>query len=154
MSDTNIHHQIAETLTSIIKKGNIFEKIKKIENLVFGCAILVTIFGSSMIVNSFFNTQLLLENNADQDKYQRLIHQQTYNVERLQYKVDKLLEFNNKLLVLLFEERRSTLSYASMFELNNDETVCIKSTISSLTYDLSSADEMEERDKHLVVALE
>lgn len=154
MSDTNIHDQIAETLTSIIKKGNIFEKIKKIENLVFGCAILVTIFGSSMIVNSFFNTQLLLENNADQDKYQRLIHQQTYNVERLQYKVDKLLEFNNKLLVLLFEERRSTLSYASMFELNNDETVCIKSTISSLTYDLSSADEMEERDKHLVVALE
>jgi hypothetical protein len=154
MSDTNIHDQIAETLTSIIKKGNIFEKIKKIENLVFGCAILVTIFGSSMIVNSFFNTQLLLENNADQDKYQRLIHQQTYNVQRLQYKVDKLLEFNNKLLVLLFEERRSTLSYASMFELNNDETVCIKSTISSLTYDLSSADEMEERDKHLVVALE
>lgn len=154
MSDTNIHDQIAETLTSIIKKGNIFEKIKKIENLVFGCAILVTIFGSSMIVNSFLNTQLLLENNADQDKYQRLIHQQTYNVQRLQYKVDKLLEFNNKLLVLLFEERRSTLSYASMFELNNDETVCIKSTISSLTYDLSSADEMEERDKHLVVALE
>lgn len=154
MSDTNIHDQIAETLTSIIKKGNIFEKIKKIENLVFGCAILVTIFGSSMIVNSFLNTQLLLENNADQDKYQRLIHQQTYNVERLQYKVDKLLEFNNKLLVLLFEERRSTLSYASMFELNNDETLCIKSTISSLTYDLSSADEMEERDKHLVVALE
>jgi len=154
MSDTNIHDQIAETLTSIIKKGNIFEKIKKIENLVFGCAILVTIFGSSMIVNSFFNTQLLLENNADQDKYQRLIHQQTYNVQRLQYKVDKLLEFNNKLLVLLFEERRSTLSYASMFELNNDETLCIKSTISSLTYDLSSADEMEERDKHLVVALE
>jgi hypothetical protein len=95
-----------------------------------------------------------LENNADQDKYQRLIHQQTYNVQRLQYKVDKLLEFNNKLLVLLFEERRSTLSYASMFELNNDETLCIKSTISSLTYDLSSADEMEERDKHLVVALE
>ena len=154
MSDTNIHDQIAETLTSIIKKGNIFEKIKKIENLVFGCAILVTIFGSSMIVNSFLNTQLLLENNADQDKYQRLIHQQTYNVQRLQYKVDKLLEFNNKLLVLLFEERRSTLSYASMFELNNDETLCIKSTISSLTYDLSSADEMEERDKHLVVALE
>ena len=154
MSDTNIHDQIAETLTSIIKKGNIFEKIKKIENLVFGCAILVTIFGSSMIVNSFLNTQLLLENNADQDKYQRLIHQQTYNVQRLQYKVDKLLEFNNKLLVLLFEERRSTLSYASMFELNNDETLCIKSTISSLTYVLSSADEMEERDKHLVVALE
>jgi hypothetical protein len=154
MSDTNIHDQIAETLTSIIKKGNIFEKIKKIENLVFGCAILVTIFGSSMIVNSFLNTQLLLENNADQDKYQRLIHQQTYNVQRLQYKVDKLLEFNNKLLVLLFEERRSSLSYASMFELNNDETLCIKSTISSLTYDLSSADEMEERDKHLVVALE
>ena len=141
MSDTNIPEQIAETLTNIVKKGNIFEKIKKIENLVFGCAILVTIFGSSMIVNSFLNTQLLLENNADQDKYQRLIHQQTYNVQRLQYKVDKLLEFNNKLLVLLFEERRSTLSYASMFELNNDETLCIRSTISSLTYDLSIAEE-------------
>jgi hypothetical protein len=154
MSDTNLSEQIAETLTKIIKRGNIFEKIKKIENLVYGCGILVTIFGTSMIVNSFFNTQLLLENNADQDKYQRLIHQQTHNVERLQYKVDKLLVFNEKLLGMLFEERRSTLSYASMSELNNDETLCIKSTISSLTYDLSNADEMEERDKHLIVALE
>jgi hypothetical protein len=154
MSDNNIPVQIAETLTNIVKKGNIFEKIKKIENLLYGCGILVTIFGSSMIVNSFFNTQLLLENNADQDKYQSLIHQQTHNLERLQYKVDKLLVFNEKLLGMLFEERRSTLSYASMSELNNDETVCIKSTISSLTYDLSIADEMEEDDKHLVVALE
>jgi hypothetical protein len=154
MSDTNIPVQIAETLTNIVKKGNIFEKIKKIENLLYGCGILVTIFGSSIIVNSFFNTQLLLENNVGQNKYQRIIHQQTHNVERLQYKVDKLLLFNEKLLGLLFEERRLTLSYGSMSELNNDETVCIKSTISSLTYDLSIADEMEEDDKHLVVALE
>ena len=140
MSDTNIPDQIAETLTNIVKKGNIFEKIKKIENLVFGCAILVTIFGSSMIVNNFFNTQLLLENNDEQEKYKGVIHQQTYNVQRLQYKVDKLLEFNNKLLQLLFEQRDSNLSYINISELNNDETVCIKSTISSLTYDLSIAE--------------
>jgi cell division protein FtsL len=151
MSDTNIPIQIAETLTNIVKKGNIFEKIKKIENLLYGCGILVTIFGSSMIVNSFFNTQLLVDINSEQDKYQTLIDQQTHNVKRLQYKVDKLLVCNEKLLGLLFEERRSTLSYGSMSELNNDKTVYINSTISSLTYDLSNA---EEDDKHLVVALE
>ena len=152
MSDTNIPDQIAETLTNIVKKGNIFEKIKKIENLVFGCAILVTIFGSSMIVNNFFNTQLLLENNDEQEKYKGVIHQQTYNVQRLQYKVDKLLEFNNKLLQLLFEQRDSNLSYINISELNNDETVCIKSTISSLTYDLSIAE--EKCDETNSVALE
>lgn len=152
MSDTNIPDQIAETLTNIVKKGNIFEKIKKIENLVFGCAILVTVFGSSMIVNNFFNTQLLLENNDEQEKYKVVIHQQTYNVQRLQYKVDKLLEFNNKLLQLLFEQRDSNLSYINISELNNDETVCIKSTISSLTYDLSITE--EKCDETNSVALE
>jgi len=141
MSDTNIPDQIAEKLTNIVKKGNIFEKIKKIENLVFGCGILVTIFGSSIIVNSFFNTQLLFDNNSEQEKYQDLIHKQTYNVQRLQYKVDKLLEFNNKLLVLLFEQRELNVPYINISELNNDETLCIRSTISSLTYDLSIAEE-------------
>ncbi len=152
MSDTNIPDQIAEKLTNIVKKGNIFEKIKKIENLVYGCGILVTIFGSSIIVNSFFNTQLLFDNNSEQEKYQDLIHKQTYNVQRLQYKVDKLLEFNNKLLQLLFEQRDSNLSYINVSELNNDDTICIKSTISSLTYDLSIAE--EQCDEPLVVGVE
>jgi hypothetical protein len=152
MSDTNIPDQIAEKLTNIVKKGNIFEKIKKIENLVYGCGILVTIFGSSIIVNSFFNTQLLFDNNSEQEKYQDLIHKQTYNVQRLQYKVDKLLEFNNKLLQLLFEQRDSNLSYINVSELNNDDTICIKSTISSLTYDLSISE--EQCDEPLVVGVE
>jgi cell division protein FtsL len=151
MSDTNLSEQIAETLTKIIKRANIFEKIKKIENLLYGCGILVTIFGTSMIVNSFFTTQLLVDINSEQDKYQSLIHEQTHNVERLQYKVDKLLLCNEKLLQLLFEQHYPITSYANVSELNNDKTVYIKSTISSLTYDLSNA---EEYDKHLVVALE
>ena len=153
MSDTNLPEQITETLTNIIKKGNIFEKIKKIENLVYGCGILVTIFGTSIIVNSFFNTQLLLDNNIEQEQYQGLIHTQTYNVQRLQYKVDKLLEFNNKLLVLLFKQRElNIIPYINLSELNNDETVCIRSTISSLTYDVSIAE--EQCDETHSVALE
>ena len=118
----------------------------------YGCGILVTIFGTSIIVNSFFNTQLLLDNNIEQEKYQGLIHTQTYNVQRLQYKVDKLLEFNNKLLVLLFKQRELNIPYINLSELNNDETACIRSTISSLTYDLSIAE--EQCDETHSVALE
>lgn len=128
MSEINIPDKISETITNMIKKGNFFEKIKKIEKLVYGCGLLVVVFGSSIIVNSFYNSKLLINNNDEQKKLEIIIHKQSANLQRLHYKVDKLIEFNTHLIKLLFEQNGS--------EINNDETICLKSTVSSLTYDL------------------
>lgn len=128
MSEINIPDKISETITNMIKKGNFFEKIKKIEKLVYGCGLLVVVFGSSIIVNSFYNSKLLINSSDEQEKLEIIIHKQSANLQRLHYKVDKLIEFNTHLIKLLFEQNRS--------EINNDETICLKSTVSSLTYDL------------------
>jgi hypothetical protein len=135
MSEINIQEKITETITNIIKKGNFFEKIKKIEKLVYGCGLLVVIFGSSIIVNNFYNSKLLIKNNDEQEKLEIIIHKQSANLQRLHYKVDKLIEFNTHLIKLLFEQNRS--------ELNNDDTICLKSTVSSLTCDLDINDREE-----------
>jgi hypothetical protein len=140
MSEINIPDKISETITNMIKKGNFFEKIKKIEKLVYGCGLLVVIFGSSIIVNNFYNSKLLIKNNDEQETLEIVIHKQSANLQRLHYKVDKLIEFNTHLLKLLFEQNGS--------ELNNDDTNCLKSTVSSLTCDLiMDMDDNEELDE-------
>jgi hypothetical protein len=140
MSEINIPDKISETITNMIKKGNFFEKIKKIEKLVYGCGLLVVVFGSSIIVNNFYNSKLLIKNNDEQETLEIVIHKQSANLQRLHYKVDKLIEFNTHLLKLLFEQNGS--------ELNNDDTNCLKSTVSSLTCDLiMDMDDNEELDE-------
>jgi hypothetical protein len=140
MSEINIPDKISETITNMIKKGNFFEKIKKIEKLVYGCGLLVVVFGSSIIVNNFYNSKLLIKNNDEQETLEIVIHKQSANLQRLHYKVDKLIEFNTYLLKLLFEQNGS--------ELNNDDTNCLKSTVSSLTCDLiMDMDDNEELDE-------
>lgn len=140
MSEINIPDKISETITNMIKKGNFFEKIKKIEKLVYGCGLLVVIFGSSIIVNNFYNSKLLIKNNDEQETLEIVIHKQSANLQRLHYKVDKLIEFNTHLLKLLFEQNGS--------ELNNNDTNCLKSTVSSLTCDLiMDMDDNEELDE-------
>jgi hypothetical protein len=135
MSEINIQEKITETIANMIKKGNFFEKIKKIEKLVYGCGLLVVMFGTSIIVNNFYNSKLLIKNNDEEETLEIVIHKQSANLQRLHYKVDKLIEFNTHLLKLLFEQNGS--------ELNNDDTNCIKSTVSSLTGHLDINDREE-----------
>ena len=143
MSEINIQEKITETIANMIKKGNFFEKIKKIEKLVYGCGLLVVIFGTSIIVNNFYNSKLLIKNNDEQEKLEIVIHKQSANLQRLHYKVDKLIEFNTHLIQLLFEQNGS--------ELNNDGTICLKSTVSSLTCDLDINDREELYEDSVLV---
>ena len=143
MSEINIQEKITETIANMIKKGNFFEKIKKIEKLVYGCGLLVVMFGTSIIVNNFYNSKLLIKNNDEQETLEIVIHKQSANLQRLHYKVDKLIEFNTHLLKLLFEQNGS--------ELNNDDTNCLKSTVSSLTGDLDINDREELYDDSILV---
>lgn len=143
MSEINIQEKITETIANMIKKGNFFEKIKKIEKLVYGCGLLVVIFGTSIIVNNLYNSKLLIKNNDEQEKLEIVIHKQSANLQRLHYKVDKLIEFNTHLIQLLFEQNGS--------ELNNDGTICLKSTVSSLTCDLDINDREELYEDSVLV---
>ena len=143
MSEINIQEKITETIANMIKKGNFFEKIKKIEKLVYGCGLLVVMFGTSIIVNNFYNSKLLIKNNDEQETLEIVIHKQSANLQRLHYKVDKLIEFNTHLLKLLFEQNGS--------ELNNDDTNCLKSTVSSLTGDLDINDREELYEDSILV---
>ncbi len=129
MSETTIPDKITETISSIVQKGNFFAKVKKIEGLVYGCAMLITIFGSSIIMNSFLNTRLLLDNNNEQDNYQILIRRQNDKLQNLHYKLDKVMEFNKQLMILLFAKNDST---SSLHKLNDDSIIYVKSTSSSL----------------------
>jgi hypothetical protein len=184
MSDI-LPDKIAETITNIIRKGNVFAKVKKIENLVYGCAMLVVVFGSSIIINDYLNTRLILKNVTEQEKH-------SHNIALLHSKVDKLQELNTKLIQLLFtplniyngtpggrlnrdlratlpinelkgnppmegcpilnlhrcKKNESLVPFVNISELNNDETICIRSTVSRLTCDLDMNEnkELEEED--------
>lgn len=150
MSETIIPDKITDTISSIVQKGNVFAKMKKIEGLVYGCGILVTIFGSSIIMNSFINTRLLLENNSEQDNYQILIRKQNDKLQTLHYKIDKVIEFNKQFMMLLFDKNESDRKLSQQ---NDESTVYVKSSVpslsrvtslSSLTYEQSIVDEEEE----------
>jgi len=138
MSEINMQDKIAETIANMIRKGNVFAKVKKVEKLVYGCAMLVVVFGTSIIINGIYNSQLLIHNSSEQEKQQIIICKQTTNLKQLQYKVDKLLEFNTKLIQLLFKQNETTVY--------NDEMIGINSTLSSLTCDLE-IDDREELDE-------
>jgi hypothetical protein len=133
MSEIVLPDKISESILNIIKRGNVFEKIKKIENLVFGCAILVTVFGTSIVITGFYNTRIIIDNYFEQKNYQMLINKQTNSIQKLQYKVDNLLEFNKKLMTLLFSKKES--NRRPVYELNDDDTLLIQSTVSSITLD-------------------
>ena len=94
MNETNI----TEKITNIIKRGNVFDKIKKVEKLVYGCVILVTVFGISIIINEFCNTQLLLE---QRENLKKIIRKQNDELE----KMNKLIEMNARLMNMLFESK-------------------------------------------------
>ena len=156
MTEIIIPEKLTETIINIVKRGNVFAKMKKIEGLVYGCGILVTIFGSSIIMNSFINTRLLLENNSEQDNYQILIRKQNDKLQTLHYKLDKVIEFNKQLMMLLFEK---TDFNRKLPQLNDDSTVYVKSSVpslsrvtslSSLTYEQSIVDEEERVDVNMV----
>jgi len=133
MTEIVLPDKISESILNIIKRGNVFEKIKKIENLVFGCAILVTVFGTSIVITGFYNTRIIIDNYFEQKNYQMLIYKQTNSIQKLQYKVDNLLEFNKKLMTLLFPKKEP--NRRPVYELNDDDSLLIQSTLSSITLD-------------------
>lgn len=133
MTEIVLPDKISESILNIIKRGNVFEKIKKIENLVLGCAILVTVFGTSIIITGFYNTRIIIDNYFEQKNYQMLIYKQTNSIQKLQYKVDNLLEFNKKLMTLLFPKKEP--NRRPVYELNDDDSLLIQSTLSSITLD-------------------
>ena len=133
MTEIVLPDKISESILNIIKRGNVFEKIKKIENLVLGCAILVTVFGTSIVITGFYNTRIIIDNYFEQKNYQMLIYKQTNSIQKLQYKVDNLLEFNKKLMTLLFPKKEP--NRRPVYELNDDDSLLIQSTLSSITLD-------------------
>lgn len=141
MSEINMQDKIAETIANMIRKGNVFAKVKKIEKLVYGCAMLVVVFGTSIIINGIYNSQLLIHNSSEQEKQQIIICKQTTNLKQLQYKIDNLLDFNTKLIKLLFKQNETTV---------NNEMIGINSSLSSLTCDLE-IDDHEELDEDTVL---
>ena len=62
-----------------------------------------------------------------------LIYKQTNSIQKLQYKVDNLLEFNKKLMTLLFPKKEP--NRRPVYELNDDDSLLIQSTLSSITLD-------------------
>lgn len=156
MSETTIPDKFTDTISSIVQKGNVFAKMKKIEGLVYGCGILVTIFGSSIIMNSFLNTRLLLDNNSEQDNYQILIGKQNDKLQKLHYKLDNVMEFNKQLMILLFAKNESD---RNLLQLNDDSTIHVKSmvpslsrvtSLSSLTYEQSIVDDKDCVERSMV----
>ena len=121
MSDINITDTLAQSIINIIKKGDIFAKIKRMEKLVYGCGVLLTIFGCSILTNCVWNTQLILDNKLHQDKH----------LQKMQYKVDRLIEINHKLLILV--EQQYYYQYDKDIPKLIDEKILDTSTISSIT---------------------
>ena len=152
MVEITIPEKLTETIVNMLKKGNVFSKIKKIECLVYGCAILVTIFGTSIIINSYVNTGLLMDNNKEQNNNQLLISKQNNTLQKLHYKVDRVIEFNKQLMILLFDKKDSDITLPQQ---NNDPIIYVKSSVSSLssmtyeenTVELDMIDE-ERAEKH------
>ena len=81
MADTVVNDKISETILNIVKRGNIFTKIKKVEKLVYGCTILLSIFGCSILSMCFLNTRLYITNYNAQKK----------QLDNLQDTLDRLL---------------------------------------------------------------
>ena len=141
MTEIIIPEKLTETIVNIIKNGKVFAKMKRIECLVYGFAILVTIFGSSIMMNTILNTRLLLDNNAERDNSQLLISKQNDTLQKLHYKVDKVIEFNKQLMILLFAKNDSEKNLPQM---NDDSTIYAKScvtSLSSLTYEQSMVEQ-------------
>ena len=82
MADTVVNDKISETIVNIVKRGNIFTKIKKVEKLVYGCTILLSMFGCSILTICFWNTRLHIANYKEQKK----------QLDTLQHKVDILTD--------------------------------------------------------------
>jgi len=150
MTEIIIPEKLTETIINIVKRGNVFAKMKKIEGLVYGCGILITLFGTSIIMNSFINTRLLLDNNNEQDNYQILIGKQNDKLQHLHYKIDKVIELHNQLMVLLFEKK--DCDNRSLHRVNDESTIYVKSSVptlsrvtslSSVTYEESMVEEDE-----------
>jgi hypothetical protein len=157
MTEIIIPEKLTETIINIVKRGNVFTKMKKIERLVYGCGILITLFGTSIIMNSFINTRLLLDNNNEQDNYQILIGKQNDKLQHLHYKIDKVIELHNQLIVLLFEKK--DCDNRSLHRLNDDSTIYVKSSVpslsrvtslSSVTYEQSLVEEDEGVERSMV----
>jgi len=157
MTEIIIPEKLTETIINIVKRGNVFAKMKKIEGLVYGCGILITLFGTSIIMNSFINTRLLLDNNNEQDNYQILIGKQNDKLQHLHYKIDKVIELHNQLMILLFEKK--DCDNRRLHRLNDDSTIYVKSSVpslsrvtslSSVTYEQSLVEEDEGVERSMV----
>jgi len=149
MTEIIIPEKLTETIVNIIKNGNVFAKMKRIECLVYGSAILVTIFGSSIMMNTLLNTRLLLDNNTERDNSQLLISKQNDTLQKLHYKVDKVIEFNKQLMILFAKNE----SEKNLPQMNDDSTIYAKScvtSLSSLTYEQSMVDEEECVEQSMV----
>jgi hypothetical protein len=88
MSDTNVSHKLAEAITKIIKKTNVYEKS---DNMFKGLAFFMLFTGTMTLINYFTTKDIYLQNIE-----QLFIIKKINNkLELLHNKIDKLLEDND-----------------------------------------------------------
>jgi hypothetical protein len=125
MTESNIHDQISESIMTMIKKANIFDKIYETKNLTYKVFLFTTFTSSILLINSFYNSYIIDDIN------QKLKNKTIYfdnKIEKLNKKIDFIIETSVK--------NNQNLE----FYLNKELSFNIKSEISSLTTEIIDND--------------
>ena len=118
MTESNLQDKISETITLVIKKANIFEKITEIKFLTRGMVLFSTVTTTFFILNGIYNnytTNIALQEvkNKTAD-IENIIENKLDEVNK---KLDKLLHINN-----LNKNTSFTTNYVELLENTNLNT--------------------------------
>jgi len=119
MTETNINEKIVETISNILKKTKVFEKLNRIEFYAFSFVTVTSIYG---IVNLFFNNyrynRNITYNEKHKTNYENIIkNYNTLSVSILKY--NKLLEerihnLDQKIVSLIQNQQQKIDDYSNL----------------------------------------
>jgi len=115
MTETNLEDKITETITLVIKKANIFEKISELKFLTRGMVLFSTVTTTFFILNGIYNnyiTNIILQ--EVKNKTADIENIMENKIEELNEKLDKLLHINN-----LNKNTSFTTNYVELLENTN-----------------------------------
>jgi len=115
MTETNLEDKITETITLVIKKANIFEKISELKFLTRGMVLFSTVTTTFFILNGIYNnyiTNIILQ--EVKNKTADIENIMEKKIEELNEKLDKLLHINN-----LNKNTSFTTNYVELLENTN-----------------------------------
>ena len=145
MTETNINEKIVETISNILKKTKVFEKLNRIEFYAFSFVTVTSIYG---IVNLFFNNyrynRNITYNEKHKTNYENIIkNYNTLSVSILKY--NKLLEerihnLDQKIVSLIQNQQQKIDDYSNLPICNimisdekNKEPILTETNISDIT---------------------